>query len=122
MWEIITREVPFKNKSQIEAAGSVAIEGKRPPFPEGIPSYIKLIIEKCWSGSPEDRMSTEEVIKALEGMENNLSEESKSWMNAPNGHPVYDVEEKGKVTHQSQAVEMKKKPKKMTFFRRGSKV
>lgn len=122
MWEIITREVPFKNKSQIEAAGSVAIEGKRPPFPEGIPSYIKVIIEKCWSESPEDRMSTEEVIKALEGLENNLSEEPKSWMNAPNGHPVYDVEEKGKVTHQSQAVEMKKKPKKTNFFRRGSKV
>mmetsp|Transcript_25541 Transcript_25541/g.41518 ORF Transcript_25541/g.41518 Transcript_25541/m.41518 type:complete len:765 (-) Transcript_25541:1453-3747(-) len=127
MWEIITREVPFKNMSQIEAAGSVAIEGKRPPFPEGIPSYIKFMIEKCWTESPKDRMSTEEVIKTLEELENNLSQESRSWLDAPNGHPVYDVADEGKIAHQSQAVELKKKPKKMTLkkmttFRRASKV
>eukprot|EP00986_Skeletonema_menzelii_P005782 scaffold2144_cov149-Skeletonema_menzelii.AAC.2 len=113
--------------SQIEAAGSVAIEGKRPPFPEGIPSYIKFMIEKCWTESPKDRMSTEEVIKTLEELENNLSQESRSWLDAPNGHPVYDVADEGKIAHHSQAVELKKKPKKMTLkkmttFRRASKV
>lgn len=113
MWEILTREVPFKNMSQIEAAGSVAIEGNRPPFPEGIPPYVRFMIEKCWSASPEERMSTEEVVKTLEKLENNLSEESKSWLNAPNGHPVYDLEEKGKQN--SQAAVQKKKSKKSLF-------
>mmetsp|Transcript_29006 Transcript_29006/g.58235 ORF Transcript_29006/g.58235 Transcript_29006/m.58235 type:complete len:758 (+) Transcript_29006:158-2431(+) len=121
MWEIITREVPFKNMSQIEAAGSVAIEGKRPPFPKGIPCYVKFMIEKCWAESPEERMGTEEVIKTLEELENNLSEEAKSWLNGPNGHPVYDqLEEEGKIAHNAQAVEQKKKPKKMSLFRRAS--
>lgn len=116
MWEILTREVPFKNMSQIEAAGSVAVEGKRPPFPEGIPPYVRFMIEKCWSASPEDRMSTEDVIKTLEELENHLSEESKSWLNAPSGHPVYDCEEKGKTNaHHSQAIGLKKKSKKSLF-------
>ncbi len=115
MWEILTREVPFKNMSQIEAAGSVAIEGKRPPFPEGIPSYVKFMIEKCWSASPEERMSTEELIKTLEELENNLSEGSKSWLNAPHGHPVYDLKQEGKIAHQPQAIGQKKKSKKSLF-------
>ena len=118
MWEIITREAPFKHMGQIEAAGSVAIEGKRPPFPKGIPSCVKSMIEKCWSESPEERMSTEEVIKALEELENNLTEEPKSWLNAPNGHPVYDEHKEN--AHHSQAVEQKKKPKKLNLFRRKS--
>jgi len=119
MWEIITREAPFKNMGQIEAAGSVAIEGNRPPFPKGIPSYVKSMIEKCWSEKPEERMSTEEVIKTLEELDNNLTEESKSWLNFSFGHPVYDVPNEEEINaHHSQALEQKKKPKKISIFRR----
>jgi serine/threonine protein kinase len=119
MWEIITREAPFKNMGQIEAAGSVALEGKRPPFPKGVPTYVKSMIEKCWSEKPEERMSTEEVIKTLEELENNLTEESKTWINAPFGHPAYDEPtEEEKNAHHSQVVEQKKKPKRMSLFKR----
>ena len=116
MWEIITRELPFQNLSQIEAAGCVALEGKRPPFPKGIPAQVRLIIEKCWSGKPEERMSTEEVIKAVEDLDMKLSEESKTWLNTPNGHPVYD-EREGMNSNRSLPLE-KKKSKRMSLFRK----
>lgn len=121
MWEIITREAPFKNMGQIEAAGSVALEGKRPPFPNGTPGYIKSMIEKCWSEKPEERMTTEEVILTLEEMGNNLTEESKSWLNAPYGHPVYDgPKEEGLNVHNALLEQKKNKPKprRGSLFRR----
>ena len=120
MWEMITREAPFKKLSQIEAAGSAALEGKRPPFPNGIPSYVKSMIDKCWTEKPDQRMSVEELIKTLEEMELNLTEDSKSWLDAPNGHPVYDrLEEEEDI----QAKEKKKKPKprRASLFKKLSK-
>lgn len=87
MWEIITREKPFEPKSQIEAAGSVALEGKRPPFPNGIPLTIKTLIQQCWASTPTERIDLELIIKCLDEM--NSDTVIQSWLAAPRGHPVY---------------------------------
>eukprot|EP00578_Thalassiosira_sp_NH16_P006022 CAMPEP_0181137074 /NCGR_PEP_ID=MMETSP1071-20121207/33517_1 /TAXON_ID=35127 /ORGANISM="Thalassiosira sp., Strain NH16" /LENGTH=705 /DNA_ID=CAMNT_0023223815 /DNA_START=158 /DNA_END=2278 /DNA_ORIENTATION=- len=87
MWEIITREKPFEPKSQIEAAGSVALEGKRPPFPMGIPLAVKELIEKCWAGKPGDRIEVEHIIKCLDELGNSMA--ASSWLASPTGYPVY---------------------------------
>lgn len=94
MWEIITREKPFEPLSQIEAAGSVAIEGSRPPFPHGTPLTVKVLIEKCWSETPAERMKLELIIKCLDELKGNMVAES--WLAAPTGHPVYKPEVKEK--------------------------
>merc|ERR1712183_948798 len=87
MWEIITREKPFEPKSQIEAAGSVAIEGSRPPFPGDIPLTVKVLIEKCWAEKPAERMEVELIIKCLDELKGNMA--AVSWLAASAGHPVY---------------------------------
>ena len=87
MWEVVTHERPFELMSQIEAAGSVAIEGKRPPFPETIPPALKDLIEKCWAEKPSERMEVEQIIKCLGDLSGDAATES--WLAAPSGHPVY---------------------------------
>lgn len=107
MWEIITREKPFADKSQIEAAGSVAIEGKRPPFPQGIPSGVQSLIENCWAAKQAERMEARQIIEALD----NLDGSAKSWLAAPAGYPVYRQSE----TSQCDTGVQKKKTLKMPF-------
>jgi len=87
MWEVVTHERPFELMSQIEAAGSVAIEGKRPPFPETTPQALRDLIEKCWAEKPGERMEVEQIIKCLGDLSGNAATES--WLAAPSGHPVY---------------------------------
>jgi len=87
MWEIITREKPFASKSQIEAAAAVAIEGKRPPFPNDAPPPVKELIESCWAEKPSDRMKVEDIIKSVEDLANDVA--AQQWLSHPAGHQVY---------------------------------
>ena len=87
LWEVITREKPFTGMSQIEAAGAVALEKKRPPFPLGIPLNVKALVEKCWAEKQEERIQVEAIIKCLDELGNNI--EAANWLSAPRGHPVY---------------------------------
>jgi len=110
MWEIITREKPFEPQSQIEAAGSVALEGKRPPFPNGIPLTVKTLIENCWAEKPDERMEVELLIKRLDELGSDMM--AQSWLAAPAGHPVYKkvVQEEPQSTkvHQKKKVSVLK--------------
>jgi len=87
MWAIITHETPFAGKGPVEAAGSVALEGKRPPFPNDTPFTVKTLIENCWAEKPSERMDVECLVKCLGELGCNLVIES--WLSAPAGHPVY---------------------------------
>lgn len=87
MWEIITREKPFDPKSPIEAAGAVALERKRPPFPHGIPPKVRSLIEDCWTEQPSERIHVEEIIESIgEICHDRIAE---TWLDSPTGHPVY---------------------------------
>ena len=114
MWEIITREKPFEPQSQIEAAGSVALEGKRPPFPNGIPLTVKTLIENCWAEKPDERMEVELLIKRLDELGSDMM--AQSWLAAPAGHPVYKkvVQEEP----QSTKVQQKKKVSVLKSFKK----
>ncbi len=87
MWEMISREKPFDAKSPIEAAGAVALEGKRPPFPEGIPSNVRTLLEGCWADKSMERISVEQIIESIGEISQDMIAES--WLAAPTGHPVY---------------------------------
>ena len=86
-WEMITHERPFEPLSQIEAAGLVAIEQQRPPFPQDIPLAAKCLIENCWKETPSTRMTVEDVIQSLDDLSSNMT--ALTWLAAPDGHPVY---------------------------------
>lgn len=87
LWQLITREDPFFDKSPIEAAGKVALELARPALPDGTPDSVTALIERCWSEDPSHRYSFVEVSKQLLCLE--LSATERAWMQTPMGHQIY---------------------------------
>jgi mitogen-activated protein kinase kinase kinase 11 len=87
LWQLVTREDPFAGYSPLEAAGKVALENARPPFPADIPPAIKDLIQHCWSEDPDWRYSFEEVSAKL-GERLGLPADEQRWIQAPCGHPV----------------------------------
>lgn len=94
VWQLVTHETPFENISQIEAAGKVAIDNARPPFPPGIPNLVMVLIETCWSNCPDDRLSFAQIAVELKKIQDVLKENDKSWLIKPDGHSVYQAQSK----------------------------
>jgi len=91
-WQLLTHEEPFANKqSQIEAAGMVALEHARPPFPHDTPRTVSRLIEICWSENPYDRIPFDVVRKELLELHKNMSGRELSWVETAFGHPVYEA-------------------------------
>jgi mitogen-activated protein kinase kinase kinase 11 len=100
-WQLLTRENPFANVSPIEAAGKVALEQARPPFPEGTPPALRNLISTCWAEDPSARLTFEEISTRLGELQ--LTEEETLWLRAPMGHAVYDQRQvKARATAQLQ--------------------
>ena len=89
MWQLVTREDPYVNISQIEAAGKVAIEQARPPIPEGTPQAIAQLIRTCWTENPDDRLPFEQISTRLGEIQKNMTSAESKWLDAPLGNPVY---------------------------------
>lgn len=90
-WQLLTHEEPFAKQSQIEAAGMVALEHARPPFPHDTPQTVSRLIEICWSENPYDRIPFEVVRKELLELNKNMSGRELSWIETAFGHPVYEA-------------------------------
>jgi len=90
VWQLVTHEIPFKPFSQIEAAGKVAVDDARPPFPRQTPEFIIALIETCWQENQEDRLSFAQITIELKEIHKVLSDGDKVWLGAEYGHPVYD--------------------------------
>jgi serine/threonine protein kinase len=89
MWQLVTREEPFADRGQIEAAVAVSMESKRPPFPSGTPPSVSSLIDIAWAENPSVRPSFEEIGELLTEIELKLSADEKRWLEAPLGHHVY---------------------------------
>jgi len=92
LWQLITHEEPFQGRSQIEAAGLVALEHTRPPLPAGLPNELRQLIEESWCDCPEKRPSFQEICNRLQTFSKSLTVEQASWIGNPHGNPVYIVE------------------------------
>ena len=88
-WQLITREEPYMNLSQIEAAGKVALERARPPFPSDTPESVMSTIQTYWSEDQDQRSPFAQICEQLPLIEAGLSTEEQKWLDAPLGHPVY---------------------------------
>lgn len=97
-WQLLSRECPFANLSQIEAAAAVAMNDARPPFPSGTPASIQSLIESCWTKDSSNRPSFDKILANLEDiLSNSLTEDEQRWMECPIGHPVYQESAKETV-------------------------
>ena len=90
-WQLLTHEEPFAKHTHIEAAGMVALEHARPPFPRETPAGVANLIKICWSEDPYERIPFTEIHKELQELNNSLSGEERSWMESAFGHPVYEI-------------------------------
>lgn len=64
-YEIITNEQPFKGYSILQILMDVVRNGKRPEFKNDIPKCYQDLIQSCWSHSPNDRPSFQEIVEQL---------------------------------------------------------
>lgn len=95
LWQLITREEPFANLGQIEAAVAASMESGRPPFPPDTPRPIQDLIEQCWDDDPRARPSFEAISKSLEEIKKSkLTEQEIRWLEAPLGQSVYKKRKK----------------------------
>jgi len=110
LWQLLTRENPFADKSQVEAAAAVALEDRRPPSPAGIPTSVLDLINNCWTKEPDERPAFPSIIEQLGSIETSLSPDEKEWMETANGHHVYSEtfeERKQRLLDQRKAQEAK---------------
>jgi serine/threonine protein kinase len=68
LWELLTRDRPFKDMTPIQAAFAVARHGHRPPIPQGTPPPLASLIRRCWHSDPAARPTFEQVVALLRQM------------------------------------------------------
>eukprot|EP00934_Nitzschia_sp_Nitz4_P003068 Nitzschia sp. Nitz4//scaffold39_size137210//54112//56685//NITZ4_003197-RA/size137210-processed-gene-0.112-mRNA-1//-1//CDS//3329550377//3058//frame0 len=91
LWQFVTHEEPFMDVSAMDAARLVGMERKRPSLPSKTPATIARAIEVNWSDDPKNRWPMEKVAEALRKFQNEVTLEERTFVEAPNGHPVYNA-------------------------------
>ena len=72
MWEIMSREPPFKSHRPHEIMSAVVNQQARPDMsklPENCPNQYKLILERCWHQNPEMRPDFSVIVKMMRKIE-----------------------------------------------------
>ncbi|XP_031629382.1 mitogen-activated protein kinase kinase kinase 7 isoform X2 [Contarinia nasturtii] len=65
LWEMITREQPYKNIGSAYGVMWKVHSGIRPPLIEGCPKPIEELMTSCWDSLPENRPSMDYVVKVM---------------------------------------------------------
>uniref|UniRef100_A0A8C6PKW2 Scaffold protein ILK n=1 Tax=Nothobranchius furzeri TaxID=105023 RepID=A0A8C6PKW2_NOTFU len=69
LWELVTREVPFADLSNMEIGMKVALEGLRPTIPPGISPHICKLMRLCMNEDPAKRPKFDMIVPILEKMQ-----------------------------------------------------
>jgi len=63
LWEIVTRDVPYKHHSDYNTfSRAVCHEHERPPLPVDTMPSLKYLITNCWDHNPKLRPSFNEIV------------------------------------------------------------
>jgi serine/threonine-protein kinase CTR1 len=65
IFELFTREVPFRNLNPHQAALAVIAEDKRPDIPAFVPPKFAQLMQSCWQRDPKARPSMQSVLQSL---------------------------------------------------------
>ncbi|PAA70222.1 hypothetical protein BOX15_Mlig034048g1, partial [Macrostomum lignano] len=65
LWELLTREVPFRGLEPMQIMYVVVQDGKRLPIPASCPTELASLMSSCWAAEPFDRPTCGEILKQL---------------------------------------------------------
>jgi serine/threonine protein kinase len=69
LWELLTRDVPFKDHNSYEKfKKAVCINHERPVIPDNCEPSIKNLIESSWDRNTEIRPSFSEIVDSVKGI------------------------------------------------------
>ncbi|KAK5888838.1 hypothetical protein CesoFtcFv8_014893 [Champsocephalus esox] len=82
LWEMLTREVPFKGFEGLQVAWLVVEKQERLTIPTSCPASFAELMRKCWQADPKERPQFKQVMVTLETMANDsrLPEQCNSFL------------------------------------------
>ncbi|KAK5970272.1 hypothetical protein GCK32_008523, partial [Trichostrongylus colubriformis] len=66
LWELVTREQPYKNINQMAIIYGVGSNNLSLPIPESAPDGLKMLMRQCWSATPRNRPSFTQCLKYMD--------------------------------------------------------
>ncbi|XP_020490181.1 mitogen-activated protein kinase kinase kinase 20 isoform X1 [Labrus bergylta] len=70
LWEMLTREIPFKGLEGLQVAWLVVEKNERLTIPSGCPASFAELMRNCWATEPKGRPMFKEILSTLESMSN----------------------------------------------------
>ncbi|XP_053568815.1 mitogen-activated protein kinase kinase kinase 20 [Bombina bombina] len=70
LWEMLTREVPFKGLEGLQVAWLVVEKNERLTIPSSCPRSFAELMRQCWEADSKTRPSFKQIISNLESMSN----------------------------------------------------
>nr|XP_044624645.1 mitogen-activated protein kinase kinase kinase 20 isoform X2 [Equus asinus] len=82
LWEMLTREVPFKGLEGLQVAWLVVEKNERLTIPSSCPRSFAELLRQCWEADAKKRPSFKQIISILESMSNDtkLSDQCNSFL------------------------------------------
>lgn len=74
LWELLTREKPYKEYDALQVMELVSTKGLRMEIPNDCDASYKMLIERCWDDNPEKRPSMTEIKLQLKNLIKNCSD------------------------------------------------
>ncbi|XP_052004110.1 mitogen-activated protein kinase kinase kinase 20-like isoform X1 [Xyrauchen texanus] len=70
LWEMLTREIPFKGLEGLQVAWLVVEKNERLTIPSCCPASFACLMRSCWVTEPKDRPIFKQILSTLESMWN----------------------------------------------------
>ncbi|XP_036396383.1 mitogen-activated protein kinase kinase kinase 20-like [Megalops cyprinoides] len=82
LWEMLTREVPFKGLEGLQVAWLVVEKNERLTIPSSCPASFAELMRKCWATEPKERPMFKQILTTLESMskDSQLPEQCNSFL------------------------------------------
>jgi len=79
LWELLSTERPYPDKTHGEILMTVIHEERRPQITDQYPQMYADLIKECWRQNPEDRPRFGDIVNRLKGMLTNLELGNSPW-------------------------------------------
>ncbi|CAD6185977.1 unnamed protein product [Caenorhabditis auriculariae] len=71
LWEILSREVPYKDYTEYRIYSLITQSGVTLAIPDSCPPQLSQLLHSCWKMQPKDRLTMKQILKTLTTMEEN---------------------------------------------------